>query len=51
MTRLVRLLGAAVAVVMAIRVLDWILAPALPLLVTLFAMALVVYVVMGWREL
>jgi hypothetical protein len=51
MTRLVRLLGAAVVVVMAIRVLDWILAPALPLLVMLFVMALVAYVVMGWREL
>jgi hypothetical protein len=51
MTRLVRLLGAAVVVVMAIRVLDWILAPALPLLVLLFVMALEAYVVMGCREL
>jgi hypothetical protein len=51
MTRMVRLLGAAVAVVVAIHVLDWILAPALPLLVVLFVMALVAYVVMGWRDL
>ena len=49
MNRYLRLLGAGVLVVVAIRVLDWLLAPALPLLETLFVLALVAYVVLGRR--
>ena len=47
MTRLLRLLGAAVLFVVAIRVLDWYLAPALPFLLTLFMLILVLYLALG----
>jgi uncharacterized membrane protein len=49
-TKLVRLLGAAVLVVLAIRILDWLLAPVLPLLVSLLVMTLVAYVVLSGRR-
>jgi hypothetical protein len=47
--RFLRLLGAAVLLVLAVRVLDWLLAPALPLLETLFVLTLVAYIVLGRR--
>ena len=50
MTKLLRLLGTAVLVVMTIRVLDWILTPLLPLLTALFVMTLVAYVVLSGRR-
>ena len=51
MTTLLRLSGAAVGVVLAIRVLDWLLTPALPLLVTLLVVVLVARLVWGRRDL
>ena len=50
MSRVLRLLGAAVLVVMAIRILDWLLAPVLPLLMSLLVMTLVAYVVLSGRR-
>jgi hypothetical protein len=50
-TKLLRLLGAAVLVVITIRILDWYLAPALPLLITLFFLVLVLYVALGQPRL
>jgi len=46
-TKLLRLAGAAVGIVLAIRILDWLLTPALPLLVTLLVVALAVRLVWG----
>ena len=51
MTKLLRLLGAAVLFVVAIRILDWFLTPALPLLVMLFTMTFLAYVALGRRGL
>jgi hypothetical protein len=51
MTGLLRWLGSAVLIVVAIRVLDWFLAPALPLLVLLFMMTLTARVLFGRRGL
>jgi len=52
MAKLLRLLGAVVLIAVVIRILDWLLAPALPLLITLYVMTLVTYVVLkGWRSL
>jgi hypothetical protein len=52
MNKALRLAGAAVVVVLAIRVLDLLLAPALPLLITLFVLGLIVYIgVVGRRGL
>jgi hypothetical protein len=45
-----RLLGTAVLVTLAIRVADWLLFPALPLMVTLLTIGLVTYVVMIGRR-
>lgn len=50
MKKALRLLGTAVLVVVAIRVLDWLLAPALPLLVMLLTIGLVIYAVMIGRR-
>jgi hypothetical protein len=45
-----RLIGTAVLVIVVIRILDWLLAPALPLLVTLFALGAVFYVAIYGRR-
>jgi hypothetical protein len=45
--KLLRLSGAAVGVVLAIRILDLLLTPALPLLVTLLVVALAARLVWG----
>ena len=48
--KVLRLTGSAVLVLVAIRILDWLLAPALPFLMTLFVMVLVTYVVVSGRR-
>ena len=45
-----RLLGSAVLVVVAIRVLDWLLAPALPLLVTILIICLVLQIAVNGKR-
>jgi hypothetical protein len=46
-TKLLRLLATAVLVLVTIRILDWYLAPILPLLLTLFMLTLVLYIALG----
>lgn len=45
-----RQVGTAVLVVVTIRVLDWLLAPALPLLVTILIIGLVLQIVAGGKR-
>jgi hypothetical protein len=42
--KLLRLIGTAVVVVIGVRILAWLLVPALPLLVAIFTTGLVIYV-------
>jgi hypothetical protein len=48
--KLIRILTAAVLVTVAVRVMDWLLAPALPLLGSLIIMTAVAYVVLFGRR-
>jgi hypothetical protein len=49
--KLLRLVGTGLAVVIAIRILDSVLTPALPLLVSLFVLALIFYIALhGFRR-
>jgi hypothetical protein len=50
-TKLVRLLGAGVLVVVVISILDLLFAPVFPLLVTLLTLTGVAYIVFGRRGL
>ena len=50
MNKALRLLGAAVLVVVVIRVLAWLLTPALPLLVALLIIGLVLYIAVKGRR-
>lgn len=50
-TKFLRLTGAAIGVVIAVRLLDLLLAPALPLLVMLLLLTVVFYVLLGRRGL
>jgi hypothetical protein len=45
-----RLTGTAVLVIVVIRIMDWLLAPALPLLVALFLLGTVLYVAIYGRR-
>jgi hypothetical protein len=49
--RLIRILGVAVLALLGIHIVDYAFGPLLPLLITLFVMALVVHLVMGHRGL
>ncbi len=49
--RLLRLLGAALLLVIGIRILDWLMMPATPLLLTLIMLALIAYFLVGRRSL
>ncbi|MDA8040765.1 MAG: hypothetical protein M0Z69_16760 [Actinomycetota bacterium] len=52
MNKLLRLVGTAVLVLVVIRVVSWLLSPALPVLVEILVIALIFYVsVNGWRRL
>lgn len=49
MRRLVRLAGLGVAVVLLVRLLNWLMAPALPALETLLVVSAVAVVIVGGR--
>ena len=51
MSQFVRLVGAALVLVVTIRVLDWYLAPVLPFLITLFTLTIIARVALGRRSL
>jgi hypothetical protein len=50
MKKALRMVWTAVLVVFALRLLDWLLAPALPLLVALAVTGLVLYIAAGGRR-
>jgi hypothetical protein len=50
MNKFLRLVGTAVVVVVAIRILDWVLTPALPILMAILVMGLVFYVAVNGRR-
>lgn len=50
MNKLLRLAGTAVLVILAIRVLDWLLAPTLPMFAALFVIGLVLYIAITGRR-
>lgn len=52
MNKLLRLITAAIAVLIAIRLVTWLLSPALPVLIEIGVFGLIIYVaVNGWRRL
>jgi hypothetical protein len=52
MNKLLRLVGTAVLLLVAIRVVSWLLSPALPVLIEILVIGLIIYVaVNGWRRL
>ena len=52
MKKLLRLVGTAVLVLIAIRLASWLLSPAMPVLIEIFVIGLVIGVaVSGWRRL
>jgi len=52
MNKLLRLVGTAVLVLLAIRITSWLLSPALPVLIEIGVLGLIIYVaVNGWRRL
>jgi len=52
MNKLLRVIGTAIAVLIAVRLVSWLLSPALPVLIEIGAFGLVIYVaVNGWRRL
>jgi hypothetical protein len=52
MNKLLRLVSTAVLLLVVMRVVSWLLSPALPVLIEILVLGLVIYVaVNGWRHL
>jgi hypothetical protein len=52
MNKLLRVIGTAVIVLLAMRLVVWLLSPALPVLIEIVVIGLIAYVaVNGWRRL
>jgi hypothetical protein len=51
MNKLLRLVGTAIAVLIAIRLVSWLLSPALPLLISIFFLTVALYIALhGFRR-